>query len=133
MLYHFNNSHVQALMAVYPSVNLQPSLFGKTRKKFHLIFYFFYFYHFVIQIIKLSDMWTTPASKKRSVTSYWFVKENRKRFFDNFANKRGLDASNVQQWKEITREDILKETVCYLCFYIYIYYQLIYILYFVSS
>ena len=114
ILYHFNHSFPRALSAVYPEIYFDAKLFGRTRmirekggekregecRAYRLL-----------TILNL-DGWTLPASKKRSITSYWSSLSNRKRFLDKFAEKRGFDSIIPSNWKEIKQEDLLAELVC---------------------
>jgi hypothetical protein len=43
--------------------------------------------------------------------NYWTLKENRKKFFDSVANRRGLDALNATTWYNTSRGDIVSVKV----------------------
>eukprot|EP00026_Physarum_polycephalum_P003689 Phypoly_transcript_03703.p1 GENE.Phypoly_transcript_03703~~Phypoly_transcript_03703.p1 ORF type:complete len:716 (-),score=110.69 Phypoly_transcript_03703:87-2234(-) len=85
VLHHFSHSYPKALSTIYPEVNFDSKLFGRTYG------------------------WSQPASKKRSVTSYWFSLANRKQVFDKFAEKRNFDPTLPVNWDGMTKEDILAE------------------------
>jgi len=39
--------------------------------------------------------------------NYWTVKENRKKFFDDFALEKNFDANDPQNWYSVSQEDLL--------------------------
>lgn len=61
---------------------------------------------------------------KQTLGKYWHSMENRKKFFDGFAEKKGFDPLQAENWKSFTQVDFVAHGVwmwrIFYCFYLFL-------------
>lgn len=105
MLSHTEGSFVNGLQSVYPHVNFEKDKFIYSSDTYRMFLSlssisFLLFFSFLNNVFFL---------KKNE--GHWKQKENRKKFFDSFAEEHGMDPLNPESWYHVTRALIKKKKV----------------------
>jgi hypothetical protein len=109
---HHSNSHIQAIMDLFPEVTFDPTRF-KGKKGISLFIFSAFSFCISFMLFSFCFFLTYNAITEND----WHSSQTRREFLDNFAKQRGLDPLERSTWSNLKRRHIVQAKVCFISFF----------------